>query len=237
MDNNISSVIGKVQKLLALSKSDNANEAAAASAAANKLIDQYRLSVADLEEQGQTAEPVNEDQDIVYQTGKVTRWKKALIHHLCDHYGVTFWNDAIYPQGRLFTRYRLVGRASDMSVVKYMFAWLTTECTRLSTLHGTGKGRVWIASYCDGFVNGIYQQLKASRQEIAAQHTSSALVKIDSRSEEANRYLEDLHPNLRFAKNYSRHHVDRHAYADGQERGKAVHLGQALPAAHKLLKG
>lgn len=38
-------IIDKVRKLLALSKSDNANEAAVAAAKANDLIDQYRLSV------------------------------------------------------------------------------------------------------------------------------------------------------------------------------------------------
>lgn len=45
----MSPIIEKVQKLLSLSKSSNAHEAAAATAAANKLIDQHRLTMADLD--------------------------------------------------------------------------------------------------------------------------------------------------------------------------------------------
>lgn len=229
-------IIEKVQKLLALSKSSNANEAAAAAAAANRLIDQHRLSEADLETQ-ETIEGIEEDVDTVYETGKITRWKNHLLNVLTTHYGLTFWNDATWSTGRQYTRYRLVGRKSDITITRYMFAWLSGECTRLSTLHGTGKGRIWIGSYCDGFVNGVAEQLRLSRVEAKKTATSSAIVKIDARQEEANLALARMHPNLVFKKNYSLHHVNHQAKELGTQAGRSIHLGKAMDVggATKLL--
>jgi hypothetical protein len=119
----VSPIIEKVQKLLALSKSCNANEAAAAAAVANRLIDQYRLSEADLDADVEgELEPIEEDSDYLYQSGKITAWKQTLVSILVKHYGCAYWNDATYASGRKVTRYKLVGKRSDVGIVRYMFA-------------------------------------------------------------------------------------------------------------------
>lgn len=233
----VSSVVEKVQKLLALSKSNNANEAAAAAAAANRLMDQYRLSEADLEVEGQVMEPLEEDQGYIYETGKVTRWKMHMIMNLVAHYGLAVWNDNHFPDGRQITRYRLVGRKSDITITKYMFAWLSSECTRLATLQGKGRGRVWIASWCDGFVSGVNAQLRASRNEVAASASNAAMVKINARSEEASAFMRQLHTNLRKRGSSSQHQTDYRAFGEGLERGKNLHLGQHLGAGGVKLLG
>lgn len=232
-----SAIIEKVQKLLALSHSANANEAAAAAAAANRLIDQYRLSEADLEIQGQTEEPLEEDAGYIYESGRITPWKRTLVHVLVNHYGLSHWNDTSYKTGRKVSRYRLIGRKSDITVAKYMFAWLTSECQRLSAIEAAGMGRVYVASYCDGFVNGVATQLKSSRQEVAAQASSAALVKIDQRAEEAKKFMYQLHDNLVYKKQTSLRQTDALAFYRGEARGKSIHLGQSLGGgAPKLLK-
>lgn len=132
-------IIEKVQKLLALSKSSNANEAAAAANAANKLIDTYRLSEADLECMADAGEPIEEDSEYIYESGKVTPWKTALVSHLVKHYGCVHWNDTSYATGRQVSRYRLVGRRSDIGITKYMFAYLSAECQRLAAIEAKGK--------------------------------------------------------------------------------------------------
>lgn len=231
--NDLDDVIERVRKLLSLAQSNNANEAAAAAAAANKLMDKYRLSHADLECSGQeAAEPIEEDPDYIYATGKVTMWKWTLLNVLAQHYGCTIWNDTSFDTGRQFSRFRSVGRKSDLTILRYMFAWLTMECSRI-TKNFAGSGRIVINSYCDGFVSGIRQQLAKSREEVKAEASSNAIVLINARSEEAKTWLFAQRTNLRTVKMASHAHRDRSAYSAGQERGRNMHLGAALDVGSK----
>ena len=222
-------IIERVQKLLALSKSSNANEAAAAAAAANRLIDKFRLSEADLETNSEEAlEPIEEDMDYIYQSGKVTPWKKKLVHVLSEHYGCSYWNDCTWDTGRKFTRYRLVGLRSDIGITSYMYNCLSLECQRLAEMEARGKGRVFAGSYCIGFVDGVAAQLKASRAEAKKEATSTAIVRIDARLAEAEAELYRLHTNLVTHKAKSMAMLDPYAFASGQKRGKDLHLGASL---------
>lgn len=223
-----SAIIEKVQKLLSLSKSSNANEAAAAAAAANKLIDQHRLSVADLEVEGQTEDPLEQDEGYVYTSGKVTPWKVNLLGYLVQHYGLYHYNDTDYSGGRKVSRFRLVGRKSDITVARYMFAWLTVECQRLADLEAKGSGRVYVSSYCEGFVNGVNSQLRLSREEVKKEATSTAIVKIDSRGVEARDFTFKMVKGLRNVKATSHRRTDFSAYQAGKARGEKVHLGASL---------
>ena len=234
----INKIIEKVKGLLAMSRgSANANEAATAAALANKIIDEYRLQECDLEgSEENVSEPVEEDSDYIYQSGKVTPWRCLLIKILARHYGCAHWNDCDYS-ARKISRYRLVGRRSDIGITRYMFAWLSTECTRLSQLEAKGMGRVFIASYCEGFVNGVAQQLKTSRVDVAAQHSSAALVKIDARLQDSKDAMYKLHNNLRTVKTKSQSQFDSLAFSAGQVRGKSVHLGASMGAGNtRMLK-
>jgi hypothetical protein len=244
----INAVIEKVKKLLALSQSSNANEAAVAAAMANKLMDQYRLSTAELEgTDGNVSEPIEEDDGYIYETGKITQWKSSLIMALASHYGCAVWNDttvdmkvdldtnAVYSNGRKVSRYRLVGRRSDIGITRYMFAYLSAECTRLSAIEAKGKGRVFVQSYCIGFVSGVRMQLSASRAEVQQQASSTAIVKINAREKEATDAMFKMHSGLRVSKTNSQCQVDRNAFGMGQQQGKSVHLGASLGAGNSRM--
>lgn len=232
----ISAIIEKVKKLLSLSTSSNANEAAVATAAANRIIDQYRLSTADLETSLEPEELVEEDDGYIYESGRINPWKSSLVNVLVNHYGLTFWNDCHWITGRQVSRYKLVGRRSDIEIAKYMFSWLTAECQRLSDLEAKGKGRVYVGSYCAGFVKGIATQLGSSRAEAQKTASSSAIIKINARSEEAELAMHTLHNNLRSSKSYSKTHIDRDAFSKGKSKGEAMHLGSSLSGGNvKLL--
>jgi hypothetical protein len=225
----VSPIIDKVQKLLALSKSSNVNEAAAAAAVANRLIDQYRLSSVDLNSNvEEDLEPIEEDQEYVYQSGKVTAWKQTLVSVLVKHYGCAYWNDTTYTSGRKVSRYKLVGKRSDVGIVRYMFAWLTSECSRLADLEAKGCGRVFVASYCMGLVNGVAGQLKSSRAEVQKDATSAAIVKLDEREAASRAAMYNLHSNLRTTKTHSQAQVDYNAFAMGRTKGSNLHLGASL---------
>lgn len=234
---NISHIIDRVQKLLALSKSSNANEAAAAAAAANKLIDSHRLSSADLEGTIEVVEPIEEDAGYIYETGRITPWKNQLVHVLTKHYGLACWNDNNYSSGRQVSRLRLVGRKSDITIAKYMFAWLQTECQRLSDKEAKGQGRIYVSSYCMGFVMGVASQLKISRSEAKETASSAAIIKIDAREQEALDTLYKLHTNLRTVKTQSQARYDREAFNEGKSKGEALHLGSSLGAGGSKLLG
>ena len=233
----VSSVVERVQKLLALSKSDNAHEAAAAAAAANRLIDQYRLSETDLEIQSEVVEPMDEDEGYIYESGRVTPWKMTLMNILIRHYGLACWNHTSFATGRQVSRFKLVGRKSDIAVAKYMFTWLTAECSRLSDIHAKGQGRIYVASWCAGFVDGVAAQLNASREEVKKVASQAAIIKLDLRSQESKDFMWQLHPDLRKINRSSSARTDYGAYVNGQQHGKRLHLGNSLGSGTKMLKG
>lgn len=221
-------VIDKVKKLRSLTFSNNANEAAAAASAANKLIDQYRLSEIDLAVEGSDSDSIVEDDSYIYETGRITQWKSNLIRVLASHYGVADYINNYYPEGRKVSKFKLVGRSSDIQIVRYMFAWLNTECQRLSNLQVKGQGHVVVASYCRGFVAGIAIQLKASRQEIQKNATSSAIIKLDARLQESEKFLYSKHADLKSVETKSHSKLNPQAFMAGQQQGKNIHLGSAM---------
>lgn len=223
----IDSIIDKVQKLLALSKSSNANEAACAAAAANRLIDQYRLSEADIIAPEDQSDPLMEDSDPVYSTGRIVPWKNNLIINLASHYGCATFNNVSKLTGRKQSHYKLVGRKSDIQITRYMFSWLTNECQRLCQEEAYGKGKIFTQSYCQGFVAGVKQQLDLSREEMKKQASTSAIVKIDSRTDEANQFMNQLY-NLKKYSGASAARINPSAFDAGLNRGKQIHLGQVI---------
>lgn len=235
---NYDSVISKVKKLLALTNSSNANEAAAAAAAANKLIDQYRLSEADLFTAENEIDPLIEDNDFIYETGRITPWKSSLVLVLAKHYGCAVYNSVHYPNGRKSSRYKLIGRNNDINIVKYMFNWLILECQRLSENEARGKGKVFASSYCQGFVAGVRQQLNKSREEAKQNASENSIIKIDAREQEAIEMMNRLH-NLRSSRVQSSMKIDFDAYNAGKNRGNSIHFGQHMTSGSnaKLLAG
>lgn len=229
----IQSVIEKVQKLLALANSSNPNEAATAAAVANKLIDQYRLNESDIQD---SSNMIVEDQDPIYTSGRVTRWKSMLVGVLAHHYGVAHYISATYPEGRKISNYKLVGRKSDIEVTRYMFSWLLNECQRLAIQQTKGLGKIFISSYCEGFVTGVSLQLKASRQEATKDASNTAIVQLNSRLKDSRAFMYQSH-NLKTSKYKSNNQIDHNAFSAGQKQGQNVHLGQSLGSQRMRLLG
>ena len=227
MDSKLSSVIEKVQKLLALSKSSNANEAATAAALANRLIDQYRLAESDIQTEAPADDAIQSDDGYVYETGRVTEWKRVLVGTLAKHYGVAHFNDISMATGRKVSRFKLVGRKSDIAIARYMFGWLELECQRLSEKEARGMGHVYAQSYCAGFVAGVAEQLAASRKEVQQTASSSAIVKLDSRFDLSKSFMYAQF-NLKKSRTVSQGQFNSAGFASGQVRGKNVHLGAVM---------
>jgi len=225
----IDNVISKVKKLLSLANSSNANEAANAAALANRLIDQYRLSTADIAEETGDIDPLMEDEGFVYETGRIIPWKQSLVTTLARHYGCAVFNSVTYPNGRKVSRFKLVGRKSDIAIVNYMFSYLSAECARLCEKEAYGQGKVFAASYCAGFVAGIGEQLNTSRKEAQAAASSNAIVAINNLQKEAADFMNSLY-RLKSVKGGSSARTDFGAFTAGMRQGRNTHLGAGLNA-------
>jgi len=237
MDTKLQAVIEKIKRLRSLSSSSNINEASTAARLASNLLDQYRLSEADIETTNDaTLDPLMEDDHYIYETGRITQYKVSLIGVLVKHYGCAWFNDNTRETGRKVSRYKLIGKKSDIQIINYMYAWLLLECQRLSDQEAKGKGHIFVASYCMGFVNGIKNQLEKSRAEVKVQASSQAMVRLDARESEARNFMYNIHNNLRKVKGSSSQRLDRNAFAYGSERGASIHLGQALGGSGNKVK-
>lgn len=237
---NIQSIIEKISNLRKLSTSSNANEAAVAAAMADKLIAKYRLSEAELEIKEEKISQPEFDDGFVYETKRITKWKNSLILFLSKHYGCAVYNSIGYDNnsGRSISRYKLVGSKEDMSIVKYMFSWLTGEVERLCHKESKGKGHVYANSFCIGAISGIIEQMRASKKEVENSASSTALAIVSNKFETANEFMNN---NLKLSKpkvstNHNR--IDYGAYNKGVEAGKNIHLGKVISnkSATKYLK-
>ena len=230
MTTSLDNIIAKVQKLRSLAQSTNLNEANNAAAAADRLIEEHRLSEAQLNIDNGTEEKIDEAEGYLYESGKVTQWKSSLACILAKHYGCGIFNhNGSNPEtGRLISRYKLAGRKADIEIVNYMFAWLCGEISRLSMNEGKGRGRVFIGSFCVGAVEGIRGQLDANKAEQKAVHgDSTAMVALSHRAEEAQSFLRSKR-HLTKSKSYTSQQLNAGAYHAGQQQGKNIHLGKVM---------
>jgi len=193
MSDIMSKVIARVIHLRKLASGNtNIHEANAAAAAADKLIQEHRLSQAELEASGNA--PVDPMSSVkLHEGGRRTAWRETLLWALSGHYGCSWFMN----HGRSFASgrekrtcdYTIVGRESDVAVVVYMFSWLTEEIERLCRWHSGGKGTGYARAWLDGAAIGVRDTFRARAAEMKAKEaTSSAMVLLDNRSKEAEKY-------------------------------------------------
>lgn len=221
-----SAVIERVKKLLALSKSDNANEAAAAMAVAQRLMSEHQIAEAELE----TCEPDERAQVEVdpLDVGGVTLayWKGSLGCGLAKIHGCRAWTTRGKTGAKVLV---IVGRPSDVATVRYLYAWLVLETERLAQRNAMGGGRSYADSYRKGCVAGILAAMRQADSEVRATATGSALMRLDARRAECEALLPE---NLR--KTQSRV-TDGGAFSRGREHGSRIHTGGTLGASRTRL--
>lgn len=224
----MNSIIEKVKRLQALSKSSNLNEAMNAAAIANRLIDEHRLTEEDLDDN-----PMVDDLDPVYETGKITTWKNNLVILVAGHYGCAVYIAQTYPNGRKYSSYHLVGKKSDIEIAKYMIIYFMNQCDNLSGIHARGKGRIYANSFCLGFVSGVVQKLNESRKDIESK-SGSDIIHLDSRKMEAANFLMKKE-NLKKIDQHSNARYDSSGYNNGFKSGKGLEVNSGLNRKKNLL--
>lgn len=201
MSDIMSKVIARVIHLRKLAAGNtNIHEANAAAAAADKLIQEHRLSQAELEASGNApSDPMSSVK--LHEGGRRTAWRETLLHALSGHYGCSWYMN----HGRDFSSgrekrscdYTLVGRQSDVEIVVYMFSWLTEEIERLCRWHSGGKGTGYARAWLDGAAIGVRDTFNQRKAEMKAKEVSSAMVLLDNRSKEAEKHKYATVPGLK----------------------------------------
>jgi len=111
----ISHILDKIKKLLALSTSSNPNEAASAAAKAQALLAQYNLELSQVEAHGGEASDYGQ-QDVA--VGGVSRWRKTLMLVLARP------NFCAVVSYKGTERVSIVGEPHNLEAVKYLYKYL-----------------------------------------------------------------------------------------------------------------
>lgn len=229
--------LDRVVKLLKLSKSDNPNEAALAAAKAQEIMDRFKLepgavNAAGVEEPARPFEAIQKFADPLYGThfGKNPTWKIRLASTLCAANQCR----CFLTGGATF----LIGRASDASTVRYLYAFLEREVERLAERDGRGNGRTWINNYRLGVVDTLgkrlHEQRAATREAVKtqafAQAGESAIVRVNqsiARVEQEEREVRAWEKaNMKYGSRRSTSFTpDYGAREAGRKTGHEVRLG------------
>ena len=187
-------VIEQVQKLLALSKSENEHEAALALAKAEALLEKYRLDMTAIEMMTGQKEEIIEDTENIVDSENLTKWETELVYRIAQVYGCI----AIRHSGEdnLDKTMTIVGRASDIMFVRYFVNYIIIELFRISSNYLYKKRKDYKESWFMGAVTTIIQRVKESQRNTQkAFNNPYAVVTINNRVEESLKKMKELYPN------------------------------------------
>lgn len=245
-------VIDKVKKLLRLSTSDNVNEAAAAAARAQSLMDEHRIDQAMFDVSDDGGEPAETDEDVVdhdqdpVEVGRaIASWKGQLLMAVCAVNACKCYRGYQAFEGRYVRNLCIIGRPSDVAMVKHLYAYLAHEIERLCRKENRSYGRTWMNSFRLGAVSEVSRRLRLAakntqdeRRKALEGNTKAlavldrALVRIEQRSADVEKWAKE-NMNLR-NRSSGRSNRDWSGYEAGKEAGRSIDLS---PAQRRALGG
>jgi hypothetical protein len=228
----LDSILQRIKKLLALAdgtRNNSPEEAAAAAAKAQALLFRYNLELADVT--AATADAPPEGIEKYDYTIDATRtnfaWKGSLLAAVS---GANFCR-VIRTGGGGSSKMCLVGKASNVQSVIYLFEYLAREIDRLAgeicRREGIFTRRVqWARSFCMGAVSTVTRRLREQKDTQAAESAAGrALVVVSDR--ELDRRYREFFPHIRT----SRSTVTRNgAYLSGQRAGEGISWRRGVEA-------
>lgn len=226
-------VIKRIQKLLRLGESPSEHEAAAAIAKAQALMETHRIEEAMLDTESDEAnEEVREWEEPI--NAQRCYWRGSLAVVLCKANGCFVWRK--HGTGDV-----IVGKASNVQTVRYLFGYCVREIDRLARAKGKGNGRTWTNNYRIGCVQGISAAIEVERtrvrEEIRRTYAETqkvpnhrALVKVENAIEkvdaEATGAETFARSKRKLGKQTSRFYTHHGARAIGRRDGQSIYPGQ-----------
>jgi hypothetical protein len=222
----IDDVISKVRKLYTLAEANTSeHEAAVAIAAAEKLLQQYRLSRAEIDASSDSNVeiPTEDGEPVETYASRIPVWQKVLVGTLAKHYGCVVYHHVRSPNEKVI---KIVGCPSDVRLFRLQYDRVKSQIDRLTFKNGLGKGRSYCDSYRKGLVVVVHERLAEMRTFVRQEATSTALVKLDEREALAAQRLMDTHTNVRTTRTPMR--VYENGYQAGRADGHQIGLGEEL---------
>lgn len=235
--------LDKVGKLLRLSTSSNPNEAALAASRAQEIMSRFKIDQAALAyDQNGKAEVREEIKDFgfdpIHRSNRLSRWRAALARHLARANACK-----LYMTG---SNLCLVGRASDVGAVRYLFNWLEQQVEQLVQRDCRGCGFVYANNYRLGVVDTIDQKLREQKRhteetvldEAKAEQATNpmALIRVQSALRRVEQDVAEVEQwTQRHMRLVSRGYsyggrTDLGARAHGQRAGQSIRMTQARGA-------
>lgn len=222
----------KIRKLLALSRSDNENEALLAMAKAKQLSERHSLEMAALSGPEPSYEMSMKE---ICHNKKVThRYEVAITSLLTSFFNVdvVFGTTFCAKSSATYKTTLLYGSKSNLEIAEYVYFYIYEALPRLFGAYRR-KTRLKLKkmSYYLGFLDAVRQNLASQKAEDSAE--AGAEVK-NTRAKEGlilyNRHLAEFvrhhNPKLRTVKSGS-YSLDRHSYEGGVSDGRnfEIHRG------------
>lgn len=185
--------LSKIQKLLRLAQSTNANEAASAAAAAQSLMDKFHIERCTAEADTATVEEKDEDildfsktpeGELDGEGKNRSTWRTSLAAVIAKHNACRVFLSQRIRDGKVISTVEIVGRPSDVATSRYLFGWLKGEVERLALAAGRGMGKTWGLNFRLGCIDTLSKKMdearKATMNEARAAVTGTALVRVDA---------------------------------------------------------
>ena len=224
-------VVDKILALRRLSENKSATPAEAANAAARvqELMLKHQITEAAL---GPSEQSVEWDRNPLFSSRKSCKWRTALAVGVAKVNGCRAMR-ALRPDGSIHIT--VVGRAADIEVVRYLYAFIEREIDRLareylkSTERPNGSGMMIGNSYRLGCVVRIISRLEEQKASVIAEAREAgqtvALVRVDGRDAAVEAWI---------AKNAPKKHenkatwVDQHSWSAGTRAADSIAIHNAI---------
>lgn len=221
-------ILSKIQKLLNMTQENGASlqEAETAAAAAQRLMSQHRISMADL---GTDNGEEIHNKNFLYAGERVIKWKSWLGKVLCEVNGCKMYIHHLGNGRGAGIQFQVIGRNSDIQIVTYFFNYLCNEIERLCKIEKdrhAGYGKTWTNSFKLGAATSIVNRLKQANKEVRSEVTSTALVKVDMRDAQVEAWAKKL--KLRSSSKTVATNFDAEAYGSGVNAGNKIHLNKGM---------
>lgn len=228
MANANQAILNKVRKLLSKTEGNGCTveEAAAAAGAAQRLLSEHQLSMADVHSN------VPEDDEVVQRfqpdikvQRKLATWKGVLMQAIVTNNSCRFFYQWV-DRGFAF---RLIGREGDIEICQYMYAHLEREIEMLCKQHlaaGIGFGRRWANSFRMGASTEIARRLREARLAAESHASERALVVVGNRMQKVNAVYSKLGLRTRYANTSQRY--DGSGWQAGRNAARNIAMSRAL---------
>lgn len=247
-------VIGQIRQLRKISESTHSRaEAETTLAIAAKLIAQHQVSEAELQSDpaNQGDDPIDtEKETILYESGRIVPWKSTLAVQLAKLNGLFLYNATVRggKNHRQVSRYRIIGRRSDIAITVFMMEYLLGEIERLADAHVNRSGNAYVVdasgklvkrrginpqkeSWCVGCVSGFISKMEAEKAEVEKTASTTAMVFIGNKAKEAEDAYKSSSGAVKLVASTkkSKAQINAENYHAGFAAGQKLSVNKGLP--------